>query len=244
VTTAAHGSRDDRLGSGRASWSLDFVEGGLERDAAWLGGFVRLELRPDDGVAWYWAYLVGSEVGLIVVRDHEVPLPRGDQLVVRADGLWAELVRETAGEHWSIGLEAFGVRLEDPADGFRGEVGERLAVGLDIEWEIAAASPGSDAGSVYGEVLVGRGRLALDATGTFREAQGAHAWTSTPGVEAELGRDGLPTRVAIGAEHAPVEVLALAAVPLGGARLVRVLGRWTGDDGAAKVGWVDLVEPE
>jgi hypothetical protein len=26
-------------------------------------------------------------------------------------------------------------------------------------------------------------------------------------------------------------------------RLVRVLGRWTGDDGAANVGWVDLVEP-
>jgi hypothetical protein len=26
-------------------------------------------------------------------------------------------------------------------------------------------------------------------------------------------------------------------------RLVRALGRWTGDDGAANVGWVDLVEP-
>ena len=25
-------------------------------------------------------------------------------------------------------------------------------------------------------------------------------------------------------------------------RLVRALGRWTGDDGAANVGWVDLVE--
>ena len=52
---------------------------------------------------------------LVAVRDHEVPLPRTG-LEVRADGLWGELVCETPLEHWSIGLEAFGLGYDDPAD--------------------------------------------------------------------------------------------------------------------------------
>jgi hypothetical protein len=239
----------------REAWSLDFAQVDDPRagDGSWVAGFVRLELRRDAGVAWYWAYLVGTTVGLVVVRDHEVPLPRGEQLVVRAEGLWAELVCETPGEHWSVGLEAFGVRLDDPADGFRGEIGERLAVGLDVEWEVGpGAVPGAAAldGTVYGAVLVGRDRIALDGTGTFGVERGSRAWATTEGVAADLGPDGIPRAVTrlVGGAPVPVEVLGTAALPLGAPgggglpRLVRVLGRWTGDDGATKVGWVDLVE--
>jgi hypothetical protein len=234
----------------RRAWSLEFAQ----MDAGpWVAGFVRLELRPDDGVAWYWAYVLGRDIGLVVVRDHEVPLPRGDQLVVRAEGLWAELVCETPGEHWSIGLEAFGVRLDDPADGLRGEIGERLAIGLDLEWEVAPGAPSGEGpvdGAVFGEVLVGRDRIALDAPGTFREEDGLPDWVTTTGFAAQGGADGLPRSVTrVGGDHPlPVEVLGLAALPLTGpgtdapARLVRVLGRWTDDDGATKVGWIDLVE--
>ncbi len=53
------------------------------------------------------------------------------------DGLWAECVCETPMEHWGLGLEAFGVRLDEPGDAYRGEIGERLPVGLDLEWEAA-----------------------------------------------------------------------------------------------------------
>jgi hypothetical protein len=212
-----------------------------------MGGFVRLALLPDEGAAWYWAYVVGPDLGLVVVRDHEVPLPRQPgPVVVRADGLWAEFVCETAGEHWSIGLEAFGVRLDDPADGFRGEIGERLAVGLDLEWEVG--------GAVFGEVLVGRDRIPFDGTGVFSHATGEHSWATTAGVRAEFGPDGLPTSVIIGSgqERVPIDVLGMAAIPIDRAgrranrragRLVRVLGRWTDDDGATNLRWVDLVEP-
>lgn len=225
----------------RQVWGLDFVQD--DGGAGWIGGFVRLALLPDDGVAWYWAYLVGPELGLVVVRDHEVPLPRQPgPLVVRADGLWAELVCETKEEHWSIGLEAFGVRLEDPADGFRDEIGERLAVGLDLEWEVE--------GAVFGEILVGPDRIAFDGTGAFSHGRGDHAWVTTAGVRAELGGDGLPMSVTIrsGRDTAPIEVLGMAAIPISRdgqrpIRLIRVLGRWTDDDGGANVGWVDLVEP-
>ena len=78
--------------------------------------------------------------GVVVVRDHEVPLAARRRLEIRAEGLWAELWCETPGEHWTFGLEAFGVRLDASRGRGRpgGEIGERVAVGLDIEWEVGA----------------------------------------------------------------------------------------------------------
>jgi hypothetical protein len=141
---------------------LEFA-GASARDIA---GIVRLELH--EKYAWYWTYLVGvpDVDGVLVVRDHEVPLPR-QGLEVRADGLWAEFTCETPREHWTFGLESFGVRLDSPEDARRGseEIGERLAVGLDIEWEVGASGPPE--GFVHGDVLVARATHALDCNGRF-----------------------------------------------------------------------------
>jgi hypothetical protein len=143
-------------------WLLDFST------AAGCAGFVQLELRESEQIAWYWTYLVGfpGVDGVIVVRDHEVLLPR-QGLEIRADGLWAELWCESPREHWTFGLESFGVRLDAPEDALRpgGEIGERIAVGLDIEWEVGRDGP--PAGTVHGDVLVGRARLAIDGPGWF-----------------------------------------------------------------------------
>lgn len=148
------------------SWSFDFApEGGAPGPA----GFVRLALFPAQRTAWYWAYLVGPDIGLVVVRDHEVPLPRrltDADLEVRADALWAEIVCETPFEHWGLGLEAFGLRLDDPRD----EIGERVAVGLDLEWEVVAPpfeydDRYSHAGTVHGELLVGPDRFPFEGRG-------------------------------------------------------------------------------
>lgn len=149
--------------SERESWLLDFAGG--DDDPA---GFVRLELRPDEGVAWYWAYLVHPGFdGVVVVRDHEVPLPR-QGLELRAEGLWAELYCETPGEHWTFGLEAFGVRLDAPEDARHGEIGERLPVGLDLEWETEHL--------VHGDVLVGRERYSVSLGGRFTITTGPTDW--------------------------------------------------------------------
>jgi hypothetical protein len=138
------------------------------------GVLVRLTLRPTEGVAWYWAYLMVPDVGLVVVRDHEVPLPRrtAPDLEVRAEALWAELVCETPGEHWGLGLEAFGVVLDDPWDALDGELGRRVPVGLDLEWEHfapeyrdAGGAREHQFGRVHGELLVGPDRFAFDALG-------------------------------------------------------------------------------
>ncbi len=123
---------------------------------------MRLELREPENIAWYWTYLVGvpGVDGIIVVRDHDVPLPR-QGLEIHADGLWAELWCETPGEHWTFGLEAFGVRIDTAEEALRpgGEIGERVPVGLDLEWEAPDI--------VHGDVLLGRERWTIDGRGWF-----------------------------------------------------------------------------
>jgi len=199
------------------SWYVDFS------GPDGLGGFVRLSLYPNlgaaggggggggpaggggaggGGVAWWWTYLVTPHGPLAAVRDHEVPVPRGG-LEVRADGLWAELVCETPLEHWSIGLEAFGLAFEDRAEAWRREWGDRVAVGLDLEWEalappVAAPGPGPagegyvQAGRVVGAVLLGEDRIDVDRPGLRARSWGVSDWWaggkagpgSAPGVRA------------------------------------------------------------
>jgi hypothetical protein len=137
-------------------WSLEFSD-----DHGITGSS---SLTVDDAVAMFHAQVTLPDLGVIVVRDDDVAPPRlgqgrGDLLVVRAEGLWAELLCETPGEHWSFGLEAFGVRFDDEAEAATSDRGERVAVGFDLEWETPDR--------VVGEVLVGRAKYDLTARGTF-----------------------------------------------------------------------------
>lgn len=157
------------------SWSFDLS---VAHEAHGISGSVRLARRPQRGVGSWTTSLSGHDLGIISVRDDELALPRRPgSLELRGDGLWAELVCETPLEHWGIALEAFGLRLDDPAD----EVGERLPVGLDLEWE--TVGPPEDAvvtetsgryeqpGITRGLVLVGRERY--DYVG---ESRRTHEW--------------------------------------------------------------------
>jgi hypothetical protein len=183
------------------TWHLDAVT------ADGIGLSVRLACSPALGVARWWTYLVMPELpGPVVVRDHEVGLPR-QGLEIRADGLWGELTCETPFEHWTYGLEAFGVRLDDPRDALRGEIGERLPVGLDIEWEVEPGAGGphehavgwpvagyTQPGAVRGEVLLGRSRIEVEAVGLRSHWWGASrgdepatsAWVRLPELEASF----------------------------------------------------------
>ncbi len=133
-------------------WSLEFADGQGLSGSLWLS--------VDGTTASFAAQVAVPDVGVVVVRDDEVAPPkRQDVLVIRADGLWAELLCETPGVHWSVGLEAFGVRFDDEAEAAASDRGERVAVGFDLEWETPDR--------VVGEILVGRARYELDARGSF-----------------------------------------------------------------------------
>ncbi len=159
------------------SWAFDFVSG----DGA-FGGFVRLALHPGRKRVWYWAYLTRPGRPVVVVRDHDLEVPRGRDLEVRGDGLWAQIICETPFEHWSAGLEAFAVAIDDPARAWGDERGDPTALGLDLEWEMQARPhrlprPGyAQPAVVHGEVLIGAERLELEGTGWYTHAWGPPGW--------------------------------------------------------------------
>jgi hypothetical protein len=245
------------------AWEIDFAADPTDEDSGGVGGFVRLALLPAQGVAWWWTGLLTPR--LVAVRDHEVPLPRSG-LEVRADGLWGELVCETPLEHWSVGLEAFGIAYDDPADAWGDEWGERLPVGLDLEWE-AIAEPGDLApagppppggvaycqpGRVNGEILVGPDRIPLRGTGFRSRASGVLDWwsgrphrrlawvTGDRGAVAVEGRDGASPFPGAGDERTTVlgEAPLLVTAPGRPAvRLARALCRVDGPDGG--IGWAE-----
>jgi hypothetical protein len=245
------------------AWEIDFAADPADEDSGGVGGFVRLALLPAQGVAWWWTGLLTPR--LVAVRDHEVPLPRAG-LEVRADGLWGELVCETPLEHWSVGLEAFGIAYDDPADAWGDEWGERLPVGLDLEWE-AIAEPGGLApagplppggvaycqpGRVNGEILVGPDRIPLRGTGFRSRASGVLDWwsgrphrrlawvTGDRGVVAVEGRDEASPFPGAGDDRTTVlgEAPLLVTAPGRPAvRLARALCRVDGPDGG--IGWAE-----
>jgi hypothetical protein len=168
-----HPPGDDALWN--ESWYFDFVT-----DDAGLGGYVRIGRYPNLGVVWYWACLVGTDRPLVTVLDHDVPLPAGDSLELRADGLWADHHCEEPFERWSLGLESFAVALDDPAAVYHGAYGDRVPFGFDLEWETDGQPFVYPAGldryevpcRVHGEVLVGDERLELAAARGQRD----HSW--------------------------------------------------------------------
>jgi hypothetical protein len=225
-------------------WGMDFAD---ERGD--VAGFVRLAVPTAGEHAVFWAYLLVPRHGIperrtVVVRDHAVPRPR-QGLEIRADGLWAELVCETPDEHWTFGLEAFGVALDDPlgapVDSFGAEIGDRTAVGFDLEWEtqrspdpvgrrVAAerSRPGEWEAPrvVHGEILVARDRIPFTGGGVLVLGEGA--WPpADPSTSWCVG----PAVIGTGVPDA--QPVAAVRIPLDDGRaLIRTLVRGNGS-----VGW-------
>lgn len=194
-----------------------------------LGGFVGLVFHPQ--VVWYWAALVGDGRPYVLVRELEVRPPRsGRSAEIRAEALWADMNCEAPFDHWSYGLEAFGVAMDDPAEALGAERGDRVGLGLDLEWEAAGPVDGGEGsyaqpGVVHGEILVGAEAIAFDGLGWRR-----HEWG---GLSAGGWWVGADRRAGI--EPGSVETLWRAPVAVPGGALDRRFGRL---DGA--LGWAEF----
>lgn len=162
------------------SYYLDFVD-----EERGVGGYVRLALLPNQGRAWYWVCVTGPDRPLVTVIDHEVALPRGRSTEVRAEGLWADYTVETPGDHVTVGVEAFAVALDHPADSYGHMVGQRVPLGFDLEWETDGGTypyPGVSRYEVpcrvHGEVLVGSESIEIDGWGQRDHSWGPRDWWS------------------------------------------------------------------
>ncbi len=175
---AKHAPGDEQLWA--ESWYLDFVD-----EAAQIAGYVRLGLYPNLGRAWYWACVVGPDRPLVTVIDHDVPIPAGRSMEVRTEGLWADYTVETALDHVTVGVEAFAVSVDDPAEVYGEARGDRVPLGFDLEWETDGATyayPGVTRYEVpcrvHGEVLVGPERIEVDGFGQRDHSWGVRDWWS------------------------------------------------------------------
>jgi hypothetical protein len=175
---AKHVPTDEPLWS--ESWYLDFVD-----PVRQVGGYVRLGLYPNLGTAWYWACVVGPDRQLVTVIDHEVPIPPGPSHEIRTEGLWADYIVETPLDHVTVGLEAFAVGVDDPAEVYGDLRGDRVPLGFDLEWETDGrtfAYPGVTRYEipcrVHGEVLVGHERIEIDGHGQRDHSWGVRDWWS------------------------------------------------------------------
>ncbi|HEX2064303.1 MAG TPA: hypothetical protein VHE80_07765, partial [Acidimicrobiales bacterium] len=200
--------------------------------------------------AWCWAALVGDLRPYVLVRDLDLEPPRSTgSRGVRGQGLWADVNCETPFEHWSVGMEAFAVSMEDAQEALRGERGDRVGLGLDLEWEASAPVLGGPGGydqpcDVHGEILVGVGRdvetIALAAHGWRRHGWGPLDWLRRP--TSWLGgrlSDATPFQT----RDVPTDLVVRHRAPLvldgGGhrARLERALCGFAAPDGRRGVGW-------
>lgn len=112
------------------SWYFDWVIDGGRR-----GGYLRLGLYPNLGVAWYTAFVVGAGRPTVAVTELEAPLPEDGCLATRTDAIAGDLVRERALERFRVLCKASGERHDDPSALLRGESGAPSQVELDLTWE-------------------------------------------------------------------------------------------------------------
>jgi hypothetical protein len=123
---------------------------------------VRLTWWPGTGAASYCAALSRPAGAWVVVMADELVLGQLNRsLEVRDEGIWASHHCERELERWTVGLEAFGVEVDDLREVVDRGWGTRTGLGLDLEWE--ACGPPARRGTggyevparVHGEVLVG-----------------------------------------------------------------------------------------
>jgi hypothetical protein len=160
------------------SWYFDFAAA----DGS-IGGYVRLGLYPNQGKAWYWACLVGPDRPLVIVVDHDIPVPSGEALEIRATGLWADHNVEEPLERWSLGLESFALSIDDPTEMYRDARGDRVPFGFDLEWETDGEIFRYDVTDryevpcrVHGQILVGDETIELDGVGQRDHSWGVRDW--------------------------------------------------------------------
>lgn len=168
------------------SWYHDFAA----EDGSY-GGYLRLGLYPNQGVAWYWVHLVRAGQPLVVIRDHEVPCPTSMRGPVQAasgrvKGSWAPVQPLRA---YRITTEGTGVALKNPADAFHGEQGNEVSVSVDLTWEAAAPCFAYGATTrfeqsawVTGEVTIGDERIDVHCPGQRDHSWGVRDWWLFPWV--------------------------------------------------------------
>ncbi len=151
----------------------------------------------------------GGDPLVIAVGDLDIPA----RWEFRTSGLWAEQVCEQPDIHWSYGLEAFALQIDEPDELLRRGYGLRTPLGWELDFEVESVCPGrppvngaesvdgappgvvEQVGTLEGLMLVGPDEFALAGP-----ARRIHAWGDRRFVTDALSdRSGLAATENVGA---------------------------------------------
>ena len=118
----------------------------------------------------------GGERSPIVIAADEIPLP-AEGWELRTSGLWADHNCETPFEHWSYGLEAFALGVDDRRELLERGYGDRTPLGWELDFEAdSAVSPIDEeimnvagyaqTGVLHGLVLLADGEVEVSGAAT------------------------------------------------------------------------------
>ncbi len=260
MVSAAHPIGSERLheSTGHPDW-IEVWDNWFVVPGEGIGGYVTLTIRPADGVSWYWASLIGLGRPLVTVLADDVPLPNGGSMELRGPGIWTETTVLRPFEHLTTDLEAFGVAVDPPTDVWTGAYGDRIAVGLELDWDTEGSpgpspTPGTDGyrlvGRMHGEVLLGDERWELEGIGVRdhwwgvpRSAANWRGWAArdgefvhSDGGPLDLDLDAIVQTLPTGTVHPGLTIAGWAPAGVGGRRHARAL---VIDDRGA--GWFEIV---
>jgi hypothetical protein len=113
------------------SWYCDFVD---QRQR--IGGYVRLGLTPNEGVAWFTALLCGPDQPTVALLDFAAPL--GDDPFTLHTKIFDFTHRVASELHtYRVHVRGRGEAHDDPAALLRGQRGREVDLTMDLEWSTA-----------------------------------------------------------------------------------------------------------
>ncbi|MCW2649224.1 MAG: putative aminoglycoside phosphotransferase [Mycobacterium sp.] len=113
------------------SWYCDFAD-----PHQGIGGYVRLGLTPNEGVAWLTALLCGPGRPTVAVIDFAAPLT-GDPFALATDRYEFTHSVPMPLQTYRVGLSGRGEAFDDPAALLRGECGRAVEVSMNLVWTTA-----------------------------------------------------------------------------------------------------------
>jgi hypothetical protein len=122
----AHPSTDEPLWS--ESWYWDFAD-----PAQGVGGWLRLGLIANQGVAWLQALLCGPDMSTIAISDFAAPLP-ADPSALSTDAFEFTHAATTPLQRYTVTVRGRGEAFDDPAALLRGETGRPVDLMMDLQW--------------------------------------------------------------------------------------------------------------
>jgi hypothetical protein len=112
------------------SYYADFVD-----DGGSLGGWLRLGMYPNRSVAWWTAYVVGTDRPGVCSVNYVLPVPAGGGLVTEDAASRVELELRRPLEEFRIAASADALVFEQPEQAYGdGAAGTPARLGVDLTW--------------------------------------------------------------------------------------------------------------